>query len=767
MDADFGTLVDYLRGELPQPAMAEVRRRLEADAGFFERFQSLRRTFAILRSLPAVNAAGAGAAAGTTPMIPQFEPRAAFVADLQREFEARGWVSLLPAMLPGPQFVAALRVEFAVRALMSCMPQLVPGAAWLRMLRAEFTVRAVIESLPGLRVRAHWVRLLRQEFALRATVAALPQIAVRPQFAAALRAEFAQRALVGSIGELSVNDRMRRRLQVSLFEAQREQAPQAAETAKASSVVPVAVPVMDAADSFRRRLFKKILLSSRPQLKTPPMRFDVRDYQIGRVFAGAWKRGKRSVGATLAVHTLGIALLFFVMLNAVPASEPQAVARIEGTSAVAPPLPGGTEYRGDIGGMGRTALPFGPSEFTRLPYEAEASGLGDAAPSEARRDAQAEEMRLPPREETLGTVTPLLRSESSAWFRLRSASRREKIAYLGSEELYAALERSLAWLQRVQQPQGSWGHVGAVFAPSNPDLDLVQRLEMTSAALLAFLGDGHSSKSSLVGYDYNVKRGVDWLLAQQQPDGRIGPAGVEIVLGHAMATLVLAEDFALSRDYRLREPLCRATRWLSAVRPVGGGGGFPYRLDREASLTSSVWAHMALVTARKLNVPQADAPQSRIDDLLVWFEKETRGFTVLRDSDEVLAKSDLLPTAGAASLSQFAVDAGYEMRRATFLARLGKDQPNLDPAAKAGDAGDVRYLFFGSLAHALEHQRSGATSAWHASFSQTILAQQIKQGGNEGAFEPSGDYASLYGRVFSTAMAALSVENAYRVQLLK
>ncbi|MBK9975273.1 MAG: terpene cyclase/mutase family protein [Planctomycetes bacterium] len=765
MDTDFGTLVDYLRGELPKPAMAEVRQRLESDAGFFERFQSLRRTFAVLRSLPAVGAASAGPSAAQLPSMAQLEPRAAFVADLHREFEARGWAGLLPALLVAPQFVAALRVEFAVRTLINCLPGLVPGAAWLQSLRTEFGLRGVIDRLPALAVRAQWVRLLRQEFALRATVATLPEIAVRPEYAAALRAEFAQRALVASVGELSVSDRLRRRLQVSLFEAQREQAP-AAQAPATAATSPAALPAMSAGDSFRRRLFKKILLSSRPQLQTPPMRFDVRDYQIGRVFAGAWKRGKRSVGATLAVHALGIALLFFVMLHALPNSEPQAVARIEGTSTVAPPLPGGTEMRGDVGGFGRTALPFGPTELTRLPYEAEASGLGESAPSEARRDTEPE-MRQPPREETLGAVAPLLRSESSAWFRLRSASRREKIAYLGSEELYAALERSLAWLQRVQQPQGSWGHVGAMFPPANPDLDLVQRLEMTSAALLAFLGDGHSSKASLVGYDYNVKRGVDWLLQQQQPDGRIGPAGVEVVLGHAMATLVLAEDFALSRDFRLREPLCLAARWLSSVRPVGGGGGFPYRLDREASLTSSVWAHMALVTARKLNVPQSDAPQARIDDLLTWFEKETRGFTVLRDSDEVLAKSDLLPTAGAASLSQFAVDAGYEMRRATFLARLGKDQPNLDPAAKVGDAGDVRYLFFGSLAHALEHQRSGTTSTWHGAFAQTVLAQQIKQGGNEGAFEPSGDYASLYGRVFSTAMTALSVENAYRVQLLK
>ncbi|MCL4731675.1 MAG: hypothetical protein KJ044_14730, partial [Planctomycetes bacterium] len=84
MHEDFGTLVDYLRGELDEPAMAAVRARLENDAAFFDAFNRLRRTFAVLRSLPRVNAQGAAA----LPALPHFEPAAAFVADLRREFEA-------------------------------------------------------------------------------------------------------------------------------------------------------------------------------------------------------------------------------------------------------------------------------------------------------------------------------------------------------------------------------------------------------------------------------------------------------------------------------------------------------------------------------------------------------------------------------------------------------------------------------------------------------------------------------------------------------
>jgi len=762
MHEDFGTLVDFLRGELDEPAMVAVRQRLESDAAFFDAFARLRRTFAILRALPRV-----GTAATPLPSLPQFAPGAAFVADLKREFEARGWVALLPGLMPSPDFIAALRTEFAVRALFACLPNLQPGAELLRSLRTQFSVRSITACLPLAQVRAQWVRALRQEFVLRATLDCLPQIAVRPEFAAALRVEFTQRALAESIPELSVSDRLRRRLQVAMFEQDRAAsvaAPNAAEPAKVA-----ALPAVVAGDPFRRRLFKKILLSSRRQVRGEPMKFDLGEYQVGRLMAGAWKRGKRSVSATFAMHAVALVVMFFVWNN-VEFTNPIPAQAVGISSNVTPPLPsgyGGPEYVTQP----IRPLPYGLADDSHLPVETEDVGLGgDGMPLPPPPEADSE-IAMPERTglDAQADSRTVLRSDNAAWFRLRSASKREKIAYLGSSELYDALAQSLAYLQRMQKPDGNWGHEGALVVPRDQDLLEVQQLELTSAALLAYLGDGHSSKESLLGYDYNVKRGIDWVLKQQRADGRIGPLGFHIVLGHAMATLALAEDYALTRDQRLRKPLRDACRWLVSVRPADGSGGFPYKVGQGASLMTSVWAHMALATARNIRVPEIDAPQARIDDLLSWFGKETNGFTTLRDTGEVLAQTDLLPTSSAASLTLFAVDAGYEMRRATFLARLAKDMPSLEISDKndAQDHGDARYLFFGSLAYALERQRTGNVSGWQNEFSRTVLANQIKTGGHSGAFESTSQYAKLYGRVFSTAFAALSIENAYRVQLMK
>lgn len=748
--------MDYLRGELDEPAMAAVRARLESDAAFFDAFTRLRRTFAVLRSLPRVNAG----VAAPLPSLPQFEPAAAFVADLKREFEARGWVALLPELACRPEYVNGLRVEFAVRALMACVPMLQPGVEYLRALHARFGVRSITECLPLARVRAEWVRALRQEFVVRATLDCLPQIAVRPEFAAALRAEFGQRALADAVPQLEVSDRFRRRMQVALFEQQRavETAPEPAKVA--------ALPDVSAGDPFRRRLFKRILLSSRRELRREPMKIDWREYQLGRVLAGAWRRGKRSVGATMTLHAVLLIALFFVW-DHVSFVAPAPAQAIGLETAIGPPLPG--EGRGPQYVMPpRLALPA-PDADVRLPADAGDLGMGgEFAPLPVPEDVPAVPLPARTGAETVAEVRPDLRSDNGAWFRLRSASKREKIAYLGSSELYESLSRALVWLQTAQQVDGGWGHVDAAVPPRDETLRELQRLELTSAAVLAFLGDGHSSKTSLLGYDYNVRRGVNWLLSQQKADGRIGPDDKQVVLGHAMATLALAEDYALSRDARLRQPLRNACRWLSGVRADDGQGGFPYMVGQPASLMSSVWAYMALATARSIRVPDVDAPQSRLDDLLNWFERETRGFTTLKDSHEVIPKTDLLPTAGAAALSLFAVDNGYEMRRVSFLGRIHRELPGVDPATGGkDDTSDMRYLFFGSLSLALHQQRGGQAGPWQSEFSRTLIANQHKSGGLAGSFDASCDYAQIYGRVFSTAYAALSIENAYRVQLVR
>ncbi len=775
MTPDFGNLVDFLRGELDSPGAEAVRRRLESDAEYFALFQRLRRTYAVLRSLPRIG--HATAAANPAAAIPLTQPTPEFIADVRREFEARHWHGLLPLLLPAPAFVSALRAEFSVRGLLASIPMLLPPAQWMALLRAEYGMRAATASLPLIRARAAWVGELRREFSIRALVASIPEIAVRPEFAAALRAEFKQRALHASVPQLSVRDGFRRKLAVALFETGSPIAADHAPVAGASPVtaLPVtALPVVEARDSFRRRLFRKLSMAGRRSPRAEPRRVNVAEYHWGREISRGVRSSRKSLAITSALHVIAITIMLFVFVRPDSLSGEPRIAQMTGESVAMPQLPG------EVGDPPRFTADSGLNLSGANPdwssiNEVDAIGLDSSDLLPPSREVTEPEAEQPvPIPDTLHgsplAQPDVLRDNVAGFFRLRGSSREQKVAYLGSEELYAALDRALLWLQRNQQAEGNWGHVGVAdmrTIPQDPDLLEVAQLELTSVALLAFLGDGHSSTTSPMQYDVSVRRGLAWLLKSQRANGQFGPEAKGSVLVHAMATLALAEEFGLTRDARLREPLRAACRWLCAVQSVGpdgkANGGFPFLIGQRASLMTSVWAYMALATARHVRVPPIDLPQQRLDAFLTWYDRETRG-ALLTDEAALLVQSDLLPSAAAGALSLFAVDAGFDNLGPNFAQRVGRELPTLDPkASRRSDNSDVRYHFFGSLTCALNAQRGGAKAAeWQSTFAATVLKHQNQQGW----FEATSDYGSLYGRVLGTAMTALAIENAYRVSIL-
>jgi hypothetical protein len=758
-DTDLGLLIDFLRGELDSTAAAEVRARLEHEDALFQLFERLRRTYAVLRSLPAV--APASGEVVQPESIPLTAPRAAFVADVRREFNTRGWAGMIPMLAARSEYVRALRVEFTVRAVTGCLPMIAAGTSFLESLRLEFASRAGVLALPFIKARPEWVRALRIDFNLRAVMTSLPLLEVRPEFAASLRAEFRQRALLASVPAMDVRAGFERRLKVALVEAAREVPAVAADRP--------ALPVVDATDPFRRRLFNRIRMSGRRKVRETPVRVDIDEYKLGREFKRGVKRSRGSVAFTLSLHVLAIVIMLFIFARPEVSTVSAYVAQGQSSNIVAPPEMRtdemGTGQRpparetpyvtiiDDDDSMARDEIPFGP--------------LDDPAPE--RRDDTSQELPEPQRKPDPATDTAArnhLGDGGPTYFRLRGAPRQQKIDYLGSVELYETLDKALSWLVLRQLGDGSWGHVNvdAVIIPRDRDRREIQKLELTTASLLALLGDGHSSQASPAGYQEAVNNGISWLLTQQRESGQIGPVALGNVMVHAMATLALAEEFGLTRDHRLREPLRKACRWLCNVR-AEGSAGFPSQLGNEASLTTGVWAYLALATARNVKVPPIDLPQLRVDEFLEWFNVQTRGSRSLTDSS-VLVNTDLPLSAAASALGLFATEVGYENRTQSYLGRINRAAPNLNVEANAdrrGDLGDMRYVFFGTMAQALNLQRHGNRSNdWYDAFSRSAIASQRA----DGSYAATSTYSDLYGEVFQTAFTALSIENAYRVTVI-
>ncbi|MCB9892867.1 MAG: hypothetical protein H6839_00290 [Planctomycetes bacterium] len=774
MDADFGQLVDFLRGELDASAAAEMRARLEAEPALFDQLMRLRRTYAVLRSMPALRPRTGPAKAAAPETIPLTTPREEFVRDVKREFDTRGWIGLIPYISARPEFVNALRVEFSVRAICACLPQLAVSASLLEALRLEFATRTRVDSLPFIKARPDWIKALREEFTVRAIMASLPQLTPRPEFVAALRDEFAGRALVSSLPQMDVREGFERRLKVALVEAERDVAEPIA-APKTEGVL----PTVEASDPFRRRLFKNILLSSRRRVRETPKRVDVQEYHWGREIKRGMRGSRKSLTFTLALHAAVIAVLLFVFVTP-PTSNASPFIAQGSTSDYAKPVLPGAQVGNDAAVRTTRDFPILPGGADWNSYDAAPPvGIGDTqAPPRERYDR--DEVAPPPPDnigsEVESTLAYADRENVASFFRLRGATRQQKIDYLGSAELYDALDQTLALLAKLQQmtpeADGSWGYINVDPKLISQDAELreVQKLEMTCTAVLAFLGDGHSSEASPLGYNYTVNRGIEWILKRQRADGQIGPQSKGNVLVHAMATLALAEDFGMTRAPRLREPLRQACRWLCNVHATASvdentiveSGGFPFLLGQEASMSTTVWAYMALATARNVKVPPIDLPQQRIDELMEWYKAQTRDTVAL--ADKPVLGHELLANAAAAGMSLFATETNLENRATTYLAKINREAPDVAPPGKSDrDNGDMRYLFFGSLSQSLHEQRNGSKSKeWYAAFGKTLLTNQRA----DGSWSVSSDYFRLYGDVYSAAMAGLSIENAYRVSIL-
>jgi len=129
----------------------------------------------------------------------------------------------------------------------------------------------------------------------------------------------------------------------------------------------------------------------------------------------------------------------------------------------------------------------------------------------------------------------------------------------GSKGSEGAVESSLRWFKRHQSANGSWESdkyyqnctEGAKCEPGGnsgfhgSDCNVA----MTGYALLCFLGAGYDHKTPNK-YKTTVKKGIDWLLSVQNKDGYMGKRNYE----HPVATMALAEAYAMTADPELRGP---------------------------------------------------------------------------------------------------------------------------------------------------------------------------------------------------------------------
>lgn len=401
------------------------------------------------------------------------------------------------------------------------------------------------------------------------------------------------------------------------------------------------------------------------------------------------------------------------------------------------------------------------------------------------REAVAQAPRLPTR--TPGpTETP--RPLESFWPTLptnstivgggmegRAAGRRRGLALAGggtpaSED---AVERGLAWLAAHQHPDGAWrfdleecpGCNGACGDSGFFDSSTAA----TGLALLTFLGAGYTHEQG--PYQSEVQQGIYYLtenlsitsLGGDLRDKNYGvrrvegiPTLVEQVQGrgdnmysHGIAALALTEAYAMSNDPELKAPAQLAVDFI--VNAQFDDGGWRYRPATESAgpgdMTVTGWQVMALKSGALagLNIPYDT--WLRLDGFLD--DIQTSGgsqYRYVRRGEETRST-----TAIGLLCRMFRHWPRDHRPLVKGLRLLGRQQP---------ENNHIYYNYYAS--QVLHHAGGPAWKRWNQQMRDYLLETQARVGHEAGSWYFNEPHSSHGGRIYTTALAIMTLEVYYR-----
>ena len=278
---------------------------------------------------------------------------------------------------------------------------------------------------------------------------------------------------------------------------------------------------------------------------------------------------------------------------------------------------------------------------------------------------------------------------------------------------------------------------------------------VTSAALLAFLGSGYTHSAG--DYSSTVRRGLDWLRKQQRADGSFKTgSGAEWMYGHALATVVVCEAYAMTGDEKLKDPCLKALGFILTGQNRDGGWRYsPAQGTSDSSVTTSML--VALKAAKDAGLA---VPKKTVERAFAFLDRVTddKGMTgYVKRGDKTSTKAPVLTAA-------------------TLLCRLLHGQSGDDPKVKQGieilrksipawygakgDKLEMYYIYWAT--QAVFHSGGGTWKEWNRAMKKTLLESQRKDGCARGSWNPDGTWVKNGGRVLSTAINCLTLEVYYR-----
>jgi len=358
----------------------------------------------------------------------------------------------------------------------------------------------------------------------------------------------------------------------------------------------------------------------------------------------------------------------------------------------------------------------------------------------------------------------------------RFGGRRNLKAHGGSGT-QQALKDGLEWLKWHQSPDGSWdadgfmsncGKIGAGVCgdPGEQHHDV----GMTGLALLAFLGDGNTTREG--PYKETVARGVKWLKDRQDPDnGLLGERlGHAFIYNHAIATLAICEAYYFSKSPLIRRTAQDAINYITTARNPYSAWRYDVPPSGENDTSVTGWMIFALKSAEEAGL-QID-PEAYVGGLS-WIDEVTDPATGRCGYDSIGSKSSRITNVN----DHYPPEKGEAMTAVALLCRFfmgqkPEENPIMEKHAKLlaqklpewdpdGLGNDMYYWYYGSYAM---YQMGGSEywTPWNKAMKEAVLGSQEHDGDEKGSWNPVGPWGYAGGRIYSTACMTLCLEVYFR-----
>ena len=325
----------------------------------------------------------------------------------------------------------------------------------------------------------------------------------------------------------------------------------------------------------------------------------------------------------------------------------------------------------------------------------------------------------------------------------------------GSAESLRAIEAALQWLSSNQESDGRWdssrfsgGREDRVAGHDREGAGTEADSGMTGLALLSFLGAGHTQYEG--DYQPTVQRGIRYLIQQQRNDGFLGGNAklFAAMYCHSMATLALSESLALTGDPQLQTAVTKAIQY--SIFTQHDQGGWRYQAGDSGDMSQFGWQVMAFTSARHagIHIPEAERAKMRIflnrcssgDQRALAGYRPGQRPTPTMSAEAMVCRIFLDQTPSPAAIN-------------TFESYMSQTPPS-------GGKPNLYYWYYGTLAL---HQLQGPQwKPWSRRLQEELVKRQRQDSNSAGSWDPDTVWGSYGGRVYSTAMATLSLEVYFR-----